>query len=253
MPSNGPSWIKGRQLDLFIESYSNATQVVQVRGFSESEQITHNHTTNTDRSLATSTIQLADFPTHLTVRTAGTSVKRGACYVKVSVRAEGVVVALLFSGYVTDAGTPAYPNGKTESSVEGPGLIRSITGTDPAAGVEISETVPTGARWRLIYLHTDIVVDATVISRQATLDITDGTNSVHHSWAGANITSGQTVHITWGDFGARDSGNTTAYQGMIGNIVKLMAGYIIKTATTNMQAGDNYSTPQLFVEEWIEP
>src|SRR3990167_7266768 len=157
-----------KAIELFIESYSNSARTVQVRGLTKNEIVSGDHTTSGDRSLATSVIAITEMPISLTVRTAETSVSRGECYVKVSLRVEGAIVALLFSGYVTDAGTPAYPNGKTESSVEGPGLIRSITGTNPAAGVLISETVPTGARWRLIYLHTDIVVDATVISRQAT-------------------------------------------------------------------------------------
>ena len=115
MPPLNQEWIKGRTIELFIESFSNAARTVQIRGFTKTEQIIADHTTNADRSLATSIIPITEFPEHLTVRTLETSVSRGECYVKVSVRIEGVVVALLSAGYVSDTGTIAYPNGKIES------------------------------------------------------------------------------------------------------------------------------------------
>ena len=240
-------------IDLFVESYSNAVRTVQVRGLTKNEVIIADHVTAGDRSLVAMSHPITYLPLSLTVRTAQTSVSRGECYVKVSLRVEGVVVALLFSGYVTDAGTQAYPGGKIESSVEGPGLIRSITGTDPAAGVEISETVPTGARWRLISLTTIFVADATVASRLAVLTPTDGANILLRSPGGSSITASQTVRISWGDFGARDSNTINGFLGAVGSLLYLMAGSVIATVTSSIQAGDNYGAPQMLVEEWIEP
>jgi len=253
MPPRNLNWVRGKSLDLFIESYSNSARTVQIRGFSENEQIIASHTTNADRSLATSAHKLTETPLHITLRTLETGVKRGECYVKVSLRAEGVIVALLGSGYVTDTSTVVWPGGLNESSIEGHGLIRSITGTNPPAGVEISETVPTGVRWRLIAIFHTLVTNATAATRQSVWEITNGTNTQLRVNAGQNITANDIISFTVGDFGVKDTSASNANQGMIGGGLYLNAGFIIKTISQSLQAGDNYSAPQMLVEEWIEP
>lgn len=253
MDPKNPSWIKSQSLDLFVESFSNAARTVQVRGFSEAEQILGNHTTNSDRSLATSVIQISEIPLNLTLRTVETDVQRGECYVKVSLRAEGVVIALLCAGYISEAGTPAYPNGKIESSIEGPGLLRSITGTNPAAGVEISETVPTGALWRFISLKASYNPDATVATRQPRLNFDDGANIYMQSGVGGQPTASSNQVFTWANFGAEDNSAGTANTQCIPSDIYLPAGHRVITVTTSIQAGDEWSAPQFAVEEWIQP
>lgn len=253
MPPENLSWVKSQKLDLFIESFSNAARTVQVRGYSETEQIVADHVTSADRSLATSVVQLTEPPIALTLRTLETSVSRGECYVKVSLRAEGVVIALLAAGYVTDAGTQAWPNGKIESSVEGRGLIRLITGTNPAAGVEISETVPTGARWRIISFRFTFLTDATVANRQPRIALDDGT-SIYYRQANSTV-HGASLSFSYNALGS-SAGNmaTGADLSLILPLLHiLMAGHKITTVTALLQAGDNFDAPSYVVEEWIEP
>jgi hypothetical protein len=54
-------------------------------------------------------------------------------------------LATLAAGYVSAANRVAWPGSPVLNSLEGGGALRSITGTTPGAGAEISETVPTGA------------------------------------------------------------------------------------------------------------
>lgn len=253
MPTGNPNWVRGKSLDLFVESYSSVAHTVQIRGFSENEQIIASHTTNSDRSLATSTHQLTEVPQHITLRTLATGVKRGTCYVKVSLRAEGVIVALLGSGYVTDAGTVVWPGGLNESSVEGQGLIRSITGTDPAAGVEISETVPTGARWRVKNIRYSFVTDATVGNRIVRVEFNDGTNIFWRKRSVDQQAASVTANYNMSEVSLHVTTSTGENTDLVPPNNRLMAGYIIKTNTSLLQAGDNFSAPQLLVEEWIEP
>ncbi len=253
MPPILPSWIGDKDLAIQIESYSSTALTLIVNGFSDAEQINGRHTTNSNRSLATSQFSINSVPTFLTVRPGTTSVKRGVCYVKVSLLAEGVIVARLAQGYITDSGTVFFPGGENESSIEGPGLLRSITGTDPAAGVEISEVVPTGARWRLIAFRFILATDATVASRTPRISIDDGT----------------TVFFRHGNSSPQTASFSSAYNGFnsgVGNISAasdssiilpnppiLSAGYHIATDTAQLQAGDNFSSPKYLVEEWIQP
>lgn len=240
-------------IDLLIESYSNSARIVQIRGLTKNEIISGDHTTNGDRSLATQTFRITDIPISLAIRPASAGVKRGECYVRVSLRIEEAIIAVLCAGYVTDSGALVYPNGKIESSTEGPGLIRSITGTDPAAGVEISETVPVGAKWKLIGFKYIFSTDATVASRYVALKINDGINDMLAIGAGQAQTASQIVSYSHAVSLPIFSGAFAQYISPLGQNLFLKANWKIKIIAISITAGDNFAAPQLLVEEWIEP
>lgn len=181
---------------------------------------------------------------------------RGQCYVRAHVqRGEGTPAVKLhhvIGGYVTDEYGPSFPMGKIEGSLEGPGIMRSITGTNPAAGVEISETVPTGARWKVHSVQATLVTSGAGANRGPALTYDDGTTIFAQVGDFYNQTAGLTSAWCWAiHFVPMVSLNTfltnnMAYAG------QLLAGYRIRTVTINVQAGDNWGAPQLSVEEWIE-
>ena len=158
----------------------------------------------------------------------------------------------LFSGYVTATQRLGWPGSPLHSSTEGRGVLRSITGTNPAAGVEVSETVPTDARWHVLAFAVTLVTSAAAANRELSLTFDDGATVF------ARVPSGYT-HI------ASLTRLYSAYIGAVRNAaaqdttqtfplpdLHLQGGYRIATATTNKQAGDDYGAPQLLVEEWIE-
>jgi len=132
------------------------------------------------------------------------------------------------------------------------GRIRSISGTDPAAGAEISETVPARRRWRILTVCFSLVTDATVVTRVVFLRYTDAINLLCQTFN----TTGQlasTTHVyTFAPFGS--SKITASSNEMIPfPSLTLPAGFVVETLTTGLQAGDNFGAPRLLVEEWIDP
>lgn len=246
-------WMKEGAIDLLIESWSSSALTLQIRGLNNNEMIIADHSTSSDRSLSSEAFAITAPPRLLTVRAASTGVKRGTCFVRISLRVEGVVMATLFADYVTDTVAPAYPNGRVSSSIEGPGLIRSITGTDPAAGVEISESVPTGALWQLLGLSFTFIADATVASRETHTVIDDGTTILYQSGPSALVAASGASRFSLSGLQAFSSSSSLRALPFNSPNFKLLAGYRIRTSTVNLQAGDNYATPQLLVEEWINP
>lgn len=239
-------------IDLLVEHYSNSARTLQIRGLTENNLIIADMATSTDRSLVSTVIDITSIPIFLTARASVTGVKRGELYVKVFLRIDGVISALLFCGYVSDNEVPNYPNGKNEGSLEGPGLIRSITGTDPAAGVEISETVPTRVLWRLISARMVLVTDATVASRNRDINIDDGANIlIQISTITAQVASSN-WGITFADLGTPINTNSLGRSSSIPAEVFVQAGWRIKSITSNLQAADDFQAPQLLVEEWIQ-
>ena len=240
-------------IDLMVESYSNSTRTLQIRGLTREQAISADITTSSDRSLVTSIIDITDIPIFLTARTSVRGVKRGELYIKVSLRVDGTVVALLMAGYVAETHKTVYPDGDIEGSTDGAGLVRSITGTNPAAGAEISETVPTGARWKLKSIKATLVPDATVITRVPNLSITDGAIEIAKIYSGLGALATILQTPLWTTCGYNSTTVASAIVAGLPNDLILMAGYKINTNTSAIQAGDDWGAPQLLVEEWIEP
>jgi hypothetical protein len=218
----------------------------------------YQHQPNADRSRATTYHDLAEG--HLLtamVLATGLLYKRGQCFVNVGLqRGEGAVGIYhhqLIAGYVTSCSALVWPWAQIQSSVEGPGLIRRDAWTDPAAGAEISVTVPAGARWRLHSIRFVFVTDATALNREVDLVIDDGATTLLIIEPPALQGAGGTRGYNYGaDF---PSLNALTQEFLIPLPVGLIliAGYRLRTVTVNLQAGDNYGAPQVMFEEWIEP
>ena len=164
----------------------------------------------------------------------------------------GAVVDVLARDYVAVAEPLAFPGAPIRSSLEGPGAVLSITGTDPVAGAEITETVPTDARWKLRAFRYTLVTDATAANRQSAVELSDGSTAFHRGRVHTAQTATQT-HTYNISLQNHFQANVSSlnYQNILPDVL-LGAGFTIATITAALQGGDDYGAPQLLVEEWIE-
>jgi hypothetical protein len=182
------------------------------------------------------------------------AVQRGQTFVRVGLaRGAGNPEQMtLAQDYVTIAAPLGWPGGRIASPTEGPGAIRSITGTDPAAGQEISVTVPTNALWLILGLRAVLVTDATAITRVPRFVISDGTNVIYESepntFTGASVTMPQ---VTGNGLGFGGLANYVRHHPLPTRLL-LRGGFQIQTITAFLQAGDDWGPPQILVEEWID-
>ena len=221
------------------------------------ESLAFRHVPNTNRTLAT-TVHTLGAGWLLDVRviaSAGTPIV-GQCWALLElVRGfTGAITDLsaIVSGYVTANQPLAWPGSPARGTLDGPGALRSVTGTNPAAGVEISETVPTGARWRLNALASFLTPDATVANRTARLLIDDGTNILWQSEPGGVATAGAAWRYTAGAGIPRLAGAFDIQTWSLPTDLILLAGWRVRTLTASLQAADDWDAPFLLVEEWIE-
>jgi len=135
-------------------------------------------------------------------------------------------------------------------SPEGPGTLRSITGTDPAAGAEISETVTANARWRLISFRASLVTDATVANRRMNLNIDDGTNTLLLTPPASDQAATLTYIYQASNYGTVSNFLSTTMALPLPSDLILHGGYRIRSSTNSLQAGDNWGAPQYLVEEY---
>ncbi len=216
------------------------------------------HTPSTSRTQATTYHRLPEgCLLSLVVDANGAAYRRGHCWCQVGIQigegATGVPHAQLISDYVTGTARLAWPGGQLRSSVEGPGLISTVTGTNPVAGAEFTMTVPTGARWRLVSVYGYLTTNATVANRTVHLIVDNGSTSVCYVAAQTAQTASQDIEYTFGATLPSVATTAAASVNPLPEQLHLVAAYRIRTFTTNLQAGDDWGAPRVLVEEWIEP
>jgi len=214
-------------------------------------------TANSARTTTTSDLQLGDgWLLGITVRPSIGAPAWGQTFVSLRVirgqTGATIALATLAADYVTDVARLAWPGSPTGSPSDTPGVIRAVTGTNPAAGAEITETVPTGARWRVVSIGATLVTDGTVATRRASLTYDDGATVFFRSAQVQTQLASVTRRYTWAAGLPVETiiSAEAAVAGLpVGGI--LTGGMRILTATESLQAADDWGAPLLLVEEWI--
>lgn len=215
------------------------------------------HTPNADRSVAIESIALSEgfLRSAVCFISSGTA-RRGQTWIELGVlrgvAGAGAVRQVLTKDYVTPGEAIGWPGGPIRSSVEGPGMLLSVAGTDPAAGVEIVETVPADARWRFIGATFQLVAGVAVANRQVHLVFDDGANVLFRTVAASVQTAGQTHNYNAGAHGVTAAVVAGEQFLPTSSELLLFQAWRLRTATDALQAADDYGAPRLLVEEWIE-
>lgn len=248
---------------LFVAAYSSvASLVVRFSGYyrkanEEISEYAFDVEPTSDRAATTKDFFIGEgFLLSCMATLSSGNANRGQCYVRAHIQrntgAAAVKLHRVISGYVTDDNSPSFPYGVPQGPLDGPGMLRSVTGTNPAAGAEITDAVPTGARWRLSTVSASFVADANVANRRVRAIIDDGTLEMFRYKAAADQTAGQTNQYTFAPLGSESAIANNVAIIPIPPDCYMFAGWRFVTSTVNLQVGDNWGAPQYLVEEWIE-
>lgn len=186
------------------------------------------------------------------------SIRKGQCFVQVYLARGGIGqggdLVPLMQAYVTNVSTGAWPQATMTNSVDGEGAIRSVQVANPAAGVDWTVPVPTGARWYPLSVQARLVTSAAVGNRVPVLSINDGVNFL---WQNAQVPAqpaSTNILYTWSQSAPNAA---AAIIGAVGlNLVeaaRMQQAWNIFTSTNGILAGDQWSQINLWLEEWIEP
>jgi len=123
------------------------------------------------------------------------------------------------------------------------------TGTDPAANVEITETMT--AMTKLYAVRFRLVTDANVANRTVNLIIDDGTNTIWQKVVGATQAASLTRDYLFVPPPFTDQAAFDANGLIVSSLpnLPLLPNWRIRTSTTNRQATDNFGAPLLHVWE----
>jgi len=164
-----------------------------------------------------------------------------------------IVLGTLLAGYITITQALGWPGSPIQSSTSTEPLLRLVSGTTPAAGLEWSEAVPTGARWELISVSALLQTDAGGAPRIPVLRIRDAGRVF--SAAPNPSTQGASTLARWSWSAnvpnAFDTG-IEVFQSAIPSPAILLESQFFESITLNLDPGDQWSGLAYMVREWLE-
>jgi len=219
----------------------------------------HTHVPNTNRTTSTQNFLLGSGALlNLTVFVSAGAPVRGQTYVMVQLirgfTGATVLMGTLLAGYVTATQPLGWPGSAIEDSLTGRGNLRAFGGSAPPPGSNLTDTVPTGARWRLQSYRIVFLCDATVTGRFCRIRIIRGGVIFFSHHAGVILSAGQTNEVHFGPgltAGAFVSGAIFSHAPFPTETI-LLAGDQLDMIADGIQAGDTFGTSLLTVEEWLE-
>ena len=159
--------------------------------------------------------------------------------------------SVIWQGYVSPSTANGWPNAIAKEIWDGAGALRSITGSTPAAGADISEIVPSNRRWNLLAFHATLTTSAAVANRQPLFFLDDGASTFYFGEPLFSIVAALVVHVTaTPNIPSQAPLQSFTIFGTLPLPILLKAGYRIHTNTSSIQAGDQWSAPQYIVQEW---
>lgn len=159
-------------------------------------------------------------------------------------------LGLIWQGYVPNQVASGWPGQPSKEFQDGPGTIRSITGTTPAAGVDINEVVPVNRRWTLLAFRAQLTASATVANRFPGFQLDDGTNVLFLIHSSQAQTAGQTFayDLAPGNQFFNDTNSHILIP--FPTQISMKSGFHLRSATVGIQATDQWTAPQYLVYEW---
>jgi hypothetical protein len=159
----------------------------------------------------------------------------------------------LWSGYASSNNAFGWPGTLSQRPTDGAGVVHSIPVGAPAAGVDVTFTVPANTRWRLISFRATLTAAVAVANRIMTLTMDDGATVLAESVS--NVTQVASVVNTYNAFDSAPIINTPINlrtQMALPSNMLMGTGFRINTVTSGLQAADQWSAAQLLVAEWAD-
>ena len=215
-------------------------------------------TPTSDRLVNDRTILLTEgWLLSIQVFTFGSEPLRGQTWVSVrvldgTVEAGGEQIQTLINDYVEAGGSLTWPGNIISHFTKPPGVIRSITGTDPAAGSQIQETVPANTLWRIISIFFSLTT--VLAGAQIRVDFRDAADNVfYRAGPEQNQGVGSTIRYSLGgQHGFFSGAGETFFTGLPVNLYLTDSFDFITSQLAAFPADANFTAPQFLVEEWIQ-
>ena len=227
--------------ELQIRTQSSTNINLRIAGGTRSALINHKLLAGSGADAKTIDIRIDDFPIFLAVTDIGGGEIQGNTFVTVNLIINGQIVACLMSGYVYPAKPLTYPDNKLQDLLPNRGEISIEVGADPAAGAEAILIMDDNEIWRVMWAAIQLVTDANAANRRVHLVFTPDTAGSTDLFGSTDQTASLTRDYSFAQYGViPDEIDSTKILVNLPNELWLEPNTAITTATTNIQAADNF-------------
>lgn len=241
---------RSSKLEIQLATMCAVTKTVTCRFITREGQQAFSFTNNGGGVDQSTNFTISEIPIFLALVTDDGSIQQGDCYAVARLLINGQLVYTFCAGYVSRHRPVCWPISGNESAVPGRGGIRTVPGNDPAAGAEITHTVPNGQLWKLLAMSFQLVTDATAGNRVPHINFNMPSGPQINVWytssQATNLTRNYSAYITAQPLTA--AGDNDLLIGLPQDLY-LPGNTIITTETLALSAGDNYGAPAFLVEQ----
>ncbi len=242
------------KIEIFIDLWSSSSRDYIFTTLTSVSVTSQKFNVASDGQNTLELFRLAEIPIFATLRTEDTAANIGDAYAKMLLRIDGVVVGILAQGPIAMGFGLHWPAGPHIPPLSYAGTPKVVTDSAPSAGVEVIIPNQDAKVWKIKSLSFELTTDDTVANRRVHLRYQDSAKIAMDIFADFVQTASLTRRYTFAPIGAIPTVNQDDDV-----LVSIPPGIIIpdgnslRTATDNIQAGDQYSDVQILVEELINP
>ncbi len=240
------------KLELRIDMQADTAATLLISGITREGSFTYKATTPATSLITTQTFGLSDVPIMITVKDAANALEQGSAFVTLSLLVNGDIVQQLTSGYIYAQKALSWPNTQQVDLRPGGGKLSNFVGSDPAAGAEISETVPNGEVWKIKNMQTFLTTNATVGTRRPKFIIAPPVGPAHYLFAAFDQTASTGfAYIIEALGNEQDEVDGDIIKVLMPNEIIAPAGTVISTEINGGTVGDNWTPLKIGYEKYF--
>lgn len=224
---------------LILHVIAPSTAALLVRGFTKEGPFTFRIVPVGNSSVEEVRVAIPDVPIAVSVSMEATSAVSNTAHVTLSLEINRNRSTILAQGIVTSLYGISYPHQVQQAQQQIFGPLEEVQFTNPAAGNELTTTVPNNQEWEVLGVSAFFQADANAANRTLRLRLTSLNTPLIVRPSGTAITANQGVTTVW------VAGGTTAvhiaadsHEVALPSPVRLQAGAGIELNVVNIQVGD---------------
>ena len=245
---------QGAVFSIIVDLIAQSTQAIVLTGLTKAGIFTYRIVPVDVGNLETFTFGIPDIPIILSITIPPVGDPTAVNFVTAYLGINTNRIALLCQGTVSAYFGISWPNQHPPTAAQSQGEVARVTGINQAAGDEISDTVPTNQTWELLGILFTLVASSDAASRTVSIQIAQDLPLRFIRAAGTAQTASQTISYSFipgGTTGVTVANNAQEVAIPTGIILPPEATII--SATTNLQAGDNFGAPIYVVRRIYHP
>ena len=233
---------------------TNVAATCEIRGITKAGHFNGKFILNNDNAFHTETLNLPDIPIFIEVVTAAGTLEWGQILGRLVLRIDGTDFYDLCQGVLTSDHALAWPATNLYDQFAGHGQLAYSTGVNPAAGAEISNSVPTGYVWKIMAIRFALVTDANVANRRVHFQFWDNGDVAFEAISPVDQVASTTRNYSLAPWPSSPvSSNDDDIQITIPKDMLFVASEDFISSTVNLQVGDNFSAPHYRIEQFKYP